>query len=477
MSAAIAKALKLLKYIRLGFSTVKSQDKDKKGGWVFLIGVVVLLFLLPSVAVTIPGLLGKAGEMENITGDVTQTQLYQKICSSYEKYIRQYEEKAEKRAEEVKKDHAYTVTKKVISADGEEMEIQERKYPEVSVVTNFSSPLKSYVLAYISVKHVDVEKWDYDEKEIQDFLASITSYEESITKQSQAAITYTAYTDVKPPEEIAALFFKNREDQEMYLFSASAFAEFDISGDDYAAWDGTLPSGGGSLGWVSRLYETGRPEGVPGLISSGKGDHGGKSYGTCQFSITMGSLQSFVAWLRSYDAQLYAPLAGLPVGSGAFDAAWKQLAKTHQKEFAAAQNLCVYQMHGRPWVKNAKAASGIDFTRSYALEEMAFSRGVQHGGGGAMSVFSRAGISSSDDDTQIISKFYQYLHDHVDTYWSKCDTSNKRGVASRMLREKQTLLSLVGKTRPGSETEEEKEDGKPAGGAAADQAEEKKSEK
>src|SRR5262245_57825353 len=48
------------------------------------------------------------------------------------------------------------------------------------------------------------------------------------------------------------------------------------------------------LGTLSRKYES---NGNPGLVSSGRGDHGGRSYGAYQFSSKTGSARDFTNWL------------------------------------------------------------------------------------------------------------------------------------------------------------------------------------
>lgn len=450
MSAAAVKALEALKYIKLILQGIKKEDEKGKGILWAIITAAFLILFAPLCALSLPGLIGKTETPSSF--DLTQSAIYKKITGTYEKYNAQIEDNIQKRAKQIRTQNAYTVT--ITDAEGNETE--ETRYPTVTVNKFLEEPLLSRVFAYVVVKHCDIQNmkaegldtWNYDEQEILGFLHEIAVYGEQVDKPSKDSVILTVTTSVKSVEEIGEMKFGREGD--IYVFSCSTFSEFDeqYGGEavSYAA---------GTMGWVSRLYETGSAEGNPGMISSGKGDRGGKSYGTCQYASNTGSLHSFLNWLMKYDMSLYQPMAGLTPAGSAFDAAWKKVAADRREDFGKAQNTYVYGSHAVPWIKNAyKSSGGIDFSRSYALEEMAYSRGVQHGGNGAMSVFRNAGISPAASDAEIIAKFYQYLHDNVHIYWSKCSPAVKAGVARRMLDEKKTLLGLVGKDRP-SEGEEE----------------------
>lgn len=471
MKHLIIKGLKTLGKIILS----KSQ-KEENGSLLHkcLIGIVIFFFLLvlvPASALSLPGLLGKSENPKSF--EYEESKLYENIGATYIEYQDKIDKKISNQAEKLRNENSYEKTE--IDEDGKETKVT--KYPEVEVIRDLESPNLSLVFAFITTKYTNyqnIEKgnaWSYDNKEILAFLNKITTYKKQVNKKSKSKIILTVTTTIKSEEEIAKLFFKD-EVCDMYLFSCSTFHDLDYesSGNlDYANMSG-------SLGWVSRLYETGNPNGQPGLISTGVGDKGGKSYGTCQFSLTMGSLKSFVTWLKGYDYDLYEPLSGLTVGSSSFDAAWKKIAKEHTKKFAEAQNIRVYESHVKIWIKNAYARSGIDFERSYALQEMAYSRAVQHGGNGAMSVFSNAGISKGDSDQEIITKFYTYLHNHVKQYWSGCSSNIQAGVAKRMINERGTLLSLVGKEREKEENEDKKGEKKKEN-KAEDESKSKKSKK
>ena len=84
------------------------------------------------------------------------------------------------------------------------------------------------------------------------------------------------------------------------------------------------------LGDLSAKYES---NGNPGLISSGKGDPGGKSYGCYQLSSKAGSLQDFIRW-----ADRHYPWIGTTIRhSPDIDSGWRECARLDRPEFAAAQ--------------------------------------------------------------------------------------------------------------------------------------------
>lgn len=410
------------------------------------------LLLIPASALSLPGLLGKS----ETAGDfvLEKSEIYQNIRATYQEYFKKLDERVESRRKAIREQYRYTVTteEEITEADGsiKKKTKSETRYPDVIVSKYFQNPKLSSIFAYITVKHCDLQnmsgmdKWEYDNTEILAFLDGVTEYTEETNATSRETVCLTVHTNIMDKEAIARKYFPDQPD--MYEFACSSFEEYDAAYDNdlYAA----VSEAGGQIGWVSRLYETGSAGSIPGMISTGDGDAGGKSYGTIQLSYTRGSLQNFLNWLASYDAGMAACFSGLALTGADFDAAWTKLAQERGNDFAAAQNLYGYNMYAIPWINNAKKASGIDFSRSYALQEMAYSRGVQLGSSGGMGVFASAGISSGDADADIITKYYGYLHDHVDTFWKNCSERVRKGVADRMVNEANTLLGIVGQERP-----------------------------
>lgn len=196
------------------------------------------------------------------------------------------------------------------------------------------------------------------------------------------------------------------------------------------------------FGWVSAKYEVGGYNSW--RISSGAGDHGGKSYGIPQYTSAGGgaSINAFMKWLEKKDPSFAAPLTKHTRCTKGFDEAWKELGKAKNMEFATYQVTYSYQHYTAPFIKRAKKETGVDLSRSWALLEMAHSTAVQYGSGGTYTV---QGIKSSMTDEQIIKKVYKYKRDHVNTNFRSSSASVRRGVYNRFVREEKDVLGLIGK--------------------------------
>ena len=86
------------------------------------------------------------------------------------------------------------------------------------------------------------------------------------------------------------------------------------------------------IGQTSAQYETSGKG--PGMVSSGKGDHGGVSYGSYQLSTTQGSAKEFIDQSEKYK-QIF---KGLQPGTTAFSNKWKEEAQKDSQGFHQAQH-------------------------------------------------------------------------------------------------------------------------------------------
>lgn len=125
------------------------------------------------------------------------------------------------------------------------------------------------------------------------------------------------------------------------------------------------------LGQTSASHESG-PAGA-GQISTGKGDHGGVSYGSYQFSTKMGTLQEYL------DQSKYGPqFKGLEPATPAFDAKWRELAK--DPAFGKEQHDFVGRSHYGEQDAALKKM-GIDLSgRGMAVQDALWSTSVQFRG-------------------------------------------------------------------------------------------------
>jgi|SaaInl59LU_5_DNA_1037362.scaffolds.fasta_scaffold02012_3 hypothetical protein len=145
-----------------------------------------------------------------------------------------------------------------------------------------------------------------------------------------------------------------------------------------------------NIGALSEKYES---RGNPGII--GWDSTGGWSYGKYQLAAATGSLNEFHSWLArahpNLESQLAAaggPSAGR-AGTDAYKAAWAQVMGTDAG--SAAQSEYAALTYFGPANRRIISSTGLDTTtRARTVQQMLFSTGVQHGAGGANSVFRRA---------------------------------------------------------------------------------------
>lgn len=189
-------------------------------------------------------------------------------------------------------------------------------------------------------------------------------------------------------------------------------------------------------GWVSQLFESGK--GGAGTISSGKGDFGGKSYGTHQLASNTGTLQKFLA-SSPYGAQF----AGMTPGSPEFDAKWKQLAAT-DKGFAGAQSDFMRRTHFDPQMARLKKG-GIDLSgRGAAVQEAVFSTSTQFGANTGVIQKALAGKNVAGmSDAQITSAIQDYKIANNERLFRSSDAATRVGTLRRAKAEKEVYMGLA----------------------------------
>ncbi|WP_254514961.1 hypothetical protein [Novosphingobium sp. G106] len=130
------------------------------------------------------------------------------------------------------------------------------------------------------------------------------------------------------------------------------------------------------LGALSERFESGGRG--PGVVSSGKGDPGGVSYGIWQLSSRAGTAAAFVA---AEGGRWRAEFAGTAPGSPAFSTAWRAIAEREPEAFAEAQHAFIERTHYRPAVAAVRQRTGLDLDRRHpAVRDASWSVAVQHGG-------------------------------------------------------------------------------------------------
>jgi hypothetical protein len=207
-----------------------------------------------------------------------------------------------------------------------------------------------------------------------------------------------------------------------------------------------------TLGKLSEKYETGGRG--PGIVSSGRGDAGGVSYGSYQMtSRNGGTVGLFVSqpdfpWREAFQ--------GLEPGSDEFTRVWRTLADEHPEEFFAAQHAFIKATHYDRLVKKIRQDDGLDVTQhSHALQDVIWSTAVQHGPGtnvvrNAFNTLRDKGLfdpTSEDFDRNSIKAIYSERgRKNADgnlVYFSRNSPEIQAGVAKRFVNEEQDALRML----------------------------------
>lgn len=198
---------------------------------------------------------------------------------------------------------------------------------------------------------------------------------------------------------------------------------------------GADPSSPNIYGGVGRMTAMSESNNNAGLISSGKGDFGGKSYGIYQLASNTGTLKEFI------DNSPYKDVLGkYPIGSPEFDNAWRQLAK--DPNFANAQHEFIQDTHYGPMI-DSLARNGIDIAnRGSALKETIFSTANQYGPNSSLvrnALKDKDVGSMSDED--IITSIQDYKLANLDSTHKSSSSNVRQGVANRIVRERKEMLA------------------------------------
>lgn len=197
----------------------------------------------------------------------------------------------------------------------------------------------------------------------------------------------------------------------------------------------------GRIGFISGKYESGGYNG--GSISSGRGDHGGISYGVPQFSTTTGSADSFVAWLKKSNPQMGQAFGNSRAGTTEFSNAWKKVYSDFGDKFSDVQSQYAYDNFAKPLADLAKQKTGIDYNRSTALRELLYSTAVQFGSG-SLGLSALGNVSANMSDADIINASYDKKIANYKNYFKSSGQTVQESVKNRFINERKDVLALVG---------------------------------
>lgn len=214
------------------------------------------------------------------------------------------------------------------------------------------------------------------------------------------------------------------------------------------------------LGALSARYES-SSRSNPGLVSTGKGDEGGPSYGTHQLASRTGSVAAFLAspegqhWSREF--------TGLAPGSSAFSKKWRTVAARDPRAFDEAQNLYVGRTHYDGAARLIVKRTHLDIGgRSEAVGQVTYSTAIQHGPSGGAAIVTKAILQTDSQyartDPRYESRLINEIYDIRTAFWiakreaqlnlkqkERANTSNnvatirlpeERSIALRLLRGK-----------------------------------------
>jgi hypothetical protein len=166
-------------------------------------------------------------------------------------------------------------------------------------------------------------------------------------------------------------------------------------------------------------------------------------------------MKSFISFLGKTNGTLYKALSGKSAGSSSFDAAWKNLAKQHPRDFQQAQHDFIKASHYSPAASKISSNTGLNVnSRSVALQSAVWSMSTQHGAAGASNIFRNAGIRPNMSDREVLQRVYAERM-KVDKYFSRSSQAVKNGVYNRFKRELADALAMLGSggsTRGGNQS-------------------------
>jgi len=195
------------------------------------------------------------------------------------------------------------------------------------------------------------------------------------------------------------------------------------------------------LGVLSGKYES---NGNPGIVSSGVGDPGGKSYGAWQMASAMGTVNTFMSWLSANNINYYNAIHGAYIADSStfgtnFDNTWRNLASANYDEFFKIQHAFIKTMYYDPLiVRLLKDGSYDTLLNSFSLRNVLWSLSVQHGVTGAENIVKKVG--PLQDKILFINNLYTE-RSRLDVYFPSCPTL-WTGLANRFTNEKQDALGI-----------------------------------
>lgn len=182
------------------------------------------------------------------------------------------------------------------------------------------------------------------------------------------------------------------------------------------------------------------------MISSGKGDYGGVSFGSYQFP-TYGQAQASSSsnlakfWSQYYGSQY----SSTPGNNDAFKKDWTTAVEKDPAGFFNNEHKFVADLYYNPFVSKLKSAGvGDPGNNSRGAQDAAWSTAVQLGAGkSAVNKFVDAGVNESTDPETYLKKLYEQKISTVPQTFKSSSKSVQQSVADRYKNELNVLLPLA----------------------------------
>lgn len=192
------------------------------------------------------------------------------------------------------------------------------------------------------------------------------------------------------------------------------------------------------LGKTSERYESGGRG--PGVVSTGKGDYGGASYGCYQLSSNLGVVQLYIQSSKYKDL-----FEGLLPATPQFNSAWKNVAANDPEGFREEQHRFIKETHYDIQIERLKSKGLLIEHNRAAVHDLVWSTAVQFG---AKTNLIINALSNSDlqkiSDKELIITVQNYKKDNTETLFKSSPTLWK-DLKDRADSEKKALLELESK--------------------------------
>lgn len=184
------------------------------------------------------------------------------------------------------------------------------------------------------------------------------------------------------------------------------------------------------------------------MISSGKGDSGGVSFGLFQFPSYGKSDTGANSLLGQMWANYKDKYPATPGDNAAFKDAWAKASVAEQPDFLNNERLVELKNDVQPVIDSLQQSFGDTMNTDRALQELIWSSGVHYGPGGKTNkAFAAAGINTLEDykknPSESIKKIYQAKLNNVSSNFSGSSESVRKGIRERFQEEGALVSGLT----------------------------------